>query len=292
MPGNQNYLAPLKKKVMFSIWILAKPESFLAAGDRFGLAKSTAYYIFSEIVEILAGLLPDYVSWPDRRSCQETERIFRRRSHGFPGVIGAIDGCHIPIKAPKNNPIDFYNRNKVHSIILQGVCNHKALFIDVFIGMPGRMHDARVFRQSELFTRLNQGENILLPADMHLLGDAAYPLMTNLMTPFRDNGHLTREQSNYNVRLSTIRSIIERAFGFLKGKWRRLKYLDISEPALGNTIISAACVLHNFLINENEIDLEHEAPIEEQCAELNNCHEPDAHGLAVDKRNRIVQILQ
>jgi len=125
---------------------------------------------------------------------------------------------------------------------LQGVCDHKARFIDVFIGMPGRMHDARVFRQSELFVQLNNAENLLLPPNMHLVGDSAYPLMQNLMTPFRDNGHLTRAQSNYNVKLSIIRSIIERAFGLLKGKFRRLKYLDIFDPTLGNTIIAAACV--------------------------------------------------
>lgn len=107
----------LRKKVMFSVWILAKPESFLAAGDRFGLPKSTGHYVFKEIVTIMAGLLPNYITWPDRRRCHDEEVVFRRRSHGFPGVVGAIDGCHIQIKAPTGNPIDFYNRNKVHSII-------------------------------------------------------------------------------------------------------------------------------------------------------------------------------
>ncbi|GJQ79865.1 hypothetical protein Trydic_g18313 [Trypoxylus dichotomus] len=48
-----------------------------------------------------------------------------------------------------------------------------------------------------------------MPDNMHLVGDSAYPLLPNIMVPFRDNGHLTRRQ----VRL--------------KGKWRRLKYLDI-----------------------------------------------------------------
>lgn len=281
---------------MFSIWILAKPESFLAAGDRFGLPKSTSYYVFKEIVTILAGLIPNYITWPNRRRCHETEIIFRRRSRGFPGVVGMIDGCHIPIKAPAGNPIDFYNRNKIHSIILQGVCDHKARFIDVFIGMPGRMHDARVFRQSELFTQLNNAENLLLPPNMHLLGDSAYPLMTNLMTPFRDNGHLSREQSHYNTKLSTIRSMIERAFGLLKGKFRRLKYLDIADPVLGNSMIAAACVLHNFLIDRHDIDFEYEVPIEEAMPMPNNDNENehafDEDLIAVEKRNRIMNLLR
>jgi len=200
--------------------------------------KNIGHCIFKEIITVIAGLLPNYVTWPDRQRCRNEEKIFQRRSHGFPGVVGAIDGCHIPIKAPAGNSIDFYNRNKIHSIVLQGVCDHKARFIDVFIGMPGRMHDARVFRQSELFAQLNNAANPLLPCNMHLLGDSAYPLMQNLMTPFRDNGHFTRAQSDYNVNSSTIRSIIERAFGLLKSKFRKLKYLDIYEPAQGNTISS------------------------------------------------------
>jgi len=175
---------------------------------------------------------------------------------------------------------------------LQGVCDHKARFIDVFIGMPGRMHDARVFRQGELFAQLNNAANPLLPCNMHLLGDSAYPLMQNLMTPFRHNGHLTRAQSDYNVKLSTIRSIIERAFGLLKSKFRRLKYLDIYEPAQGNTIIAAACVLHNFLIDRNEIHFEYEAPVEEAMPVSNDDMDPlDENLPAIMKRNEIVDLL-
>jgi len=46
-------------------------------------------------------------------------------------------------------------------------------FIDVFIGMPGRMHDASAFRQSELFAQLNNVDNPL-SSIMHLLEDSAY----------------------------------------------------------------------------------------------------------------------
>ncbi|KAK4885318.1 hypothetical protein RN001_001589 [Aquatica leii] len=63
--------------------------------------------------------------------------VFRERSNEIPGVVGAVDGCHIPIKQPPGNANDFYNRKGVHSIILQGVCDHNAKFIDIFIGKGG-----------------------------------------------------------------------------------------------------------------------------------------------------------
>lgn len=83
-------------------------------------------------------------------------------------------------------------------------------------------------------------------------GDCAYPLMVNLMTPFRDKGHVSAERIRYNQILSSIRSVIERAFGLLKGKFRRLKYLDIADPETANKIIAAACMLHNFIIDCGE----------------------------------------
>lgn len=55
----------LEKKVLFTIWILAKQESFLACGDRFGMARSTGHYILDEIVSILVELMPEYIRWPD-----------------------------------------------------------------------------------------------------------------------------------------------------------------------------------------------------------------------------------
>lgn len=53
------------KKLMFTIWVLAKQESFLAVGDRFGLAKSTGHQIFKHVIYNLAGLMPHYIQWPN-----------------------------------------------------------------------------------------------------------------------------------------------------------------------------------------------------------------------------------
>jgi len=68
--ANPNHLAPLRKKILFTIWILAKQESYLAAGDRFGLAKSTGHNIIKDIVNILIQLMPNYIVWPNRQSCR------------------------------------------------------------------------------------------------------------------------------------------------------------------------------------------------------------------------------
>lgn len=60
----------IEKKLMFTLWMLAKPESFLAISDRFDLPKSTSHDIFKDIIEILAQLIPQYVKWPNAMQCQ------------------------------------------------------------------------------------------------------------------------------------------------------------------------------------------------------------------------------
>ncbi|XP_050518298.1 putative nuclease HARBI1 [Diabrotica virgifera virgifera] len=287
---SENALIPLEKKLLFTVWMLAKPECFLAAGDRFGLSKGTGHFIFKEIVAILKHLRFQLILWPNNH--ENSMRVFNERSNGFSGVVGAIDGCHIPIKQPANNGHDYYNRKQFHSIILQGVCDHQMLFLDINVGMPGRVHDARVFRNSQLFQRLTSQDAPLLTNNQHILGDSAYPLLVNLMTPFRDNGHLNVDQNRYNEKLSCIRSIIERAFGLLKNKFRRLKFLEVASPTFASDIVAAACVLHNFIIlHKEEVNVQED---DEENIVFDNVENEriEEENEAVLKRNHFVNIFR
>lgn len=75
MVHNENDPIPLRKKVLFSIWLLAKQESFLSTGDRFGLSKSTAHGIFTSIIEVLSNLMPQFIKWPDDASYETISRV-------------------------------------------------------------------------------------------------------------------------------------------------------------------------------------------------------------------------
>ena len=77
-----------------------------------------------------------------------------------------------------------------------------------------------------------------------------------LLTPFRDNGHLSRQQVNYNNKHAKTRQTNERAFGLLKGRWRRLTFIEMKNINECPVIVAAACVLQNFclLADEENID--------------------------------------
>lgn len=191
-----------------------------------------------------------YIKWPEPHEMVTFEREFRQL-HNFPGVIGAIDGSHIAISAPKENPENYINRKGYNSIILQGICDYKLKFIDVFTGICGSVHDARVWRLSDIATLIAQDENRYFQNQYHLLADSAYPLSNYMLTPYRDNGHLTNVQRRFNTKLSKTRVVIERAFGTLKGRFRKLKYIYMYNTEMIPLVILTCCILHNICI-ENE----------------------------------------
>ena len=56
---------------------------------------------------------------------------------------------------------DYYNRKGYYSIIMQAMVDFCGLFMDVYIGWPGEVHDACVFVNSSLYQKGESG--ILLP---------------------------------------------------------------------------------------------------------------------------------
>lgn len=97
--------------------------------------------------------------------------------------------------------------------------------MNCFAGRPGSSHDARIFRRSEIGAKLLNHPCLILPPDRHILGDGAYPLTNTLMVLFKDNGHLSTIQINFNKCLSSSRVVIEQAFKKLIGRFRKLKYI-------------------------------------------------------------------
>lgn len=63
---NRDYIN-FEKKVLFTVWTLAKLESFLAVEDRFGIARSIAHGIFKHTVSAMVNLLPPYVRFPNEQ---------------------------------------------------------------------------------------------------------------------------------------------------------------------------------------------------------------------------------
>lgn len=66
-------------------------------------------------LNIICAEADTYIKWPTPDEATAIEKEFKLVA-GFPGVIGAIDGCHIEIKAPDDVQADYIDKNNRHSI--------------------------------------------------------------------------------------------------------------------------------------------------------------------------------
>lgn len=246
----------VEARVAITVWRLATNMEYRSLAALFGIGRSTAGEIFLETCEVIAKVLfPKYVKFPNNEGLREVVNGYKTK-WGFPQVVGAIDGTHIPIVRPKDSAADYYNRKGFYSIIVQGTVDYRGIFLDAYIGWPGKVHDARVFTNSSLYSKMSNG--LLLPdwsitlgssstlIPLLFLGDPAYPLLPWLMKPYPENVTTTAEEKLFNYRQSRARMVVENAFGRLKGRWRcLLKRLDIHISNVPNVV--ASCItLHNI----------------------------------------------
>lgn len=258
--------------------------AFRSACTKFDMGKATAIRAMRRVTYALHSLAPRFIQWPQGERATEVMAAFKRVS-AFPGVIGAIDGTHVEIRSPQDDNhqayinrkgypsvhvqvmfhatlIQYkYNLNNLQSckcdsqfcFVFQAVCTQQLLFTSVFVGNAGSVHDARVFRISPV-ARYIENPEIYFSNDSHLVGDAAYGIHPNMMVPYKDNGHLSPRQNNFNFCLSSARIAIERAFGVWKGRWRSI--LDCLPMIILEKIpeyIVATLVLHNICILNGDL---------------------------------------
>ena len=157
---------------------------YRATSKVFGIGRSTVCNILHAVSEaIVEKFLPKIIRFPNEIEVQTIMRELEEIS-GFPEAVGGIDGCHIRIKARLKDAEDYINRKDYHSIVLQGLVDNNYIFRDAFVGLPGKSHDARIFKNSALYQECLQKtfypepcldiNNTSIPA--LILGDSAYPL--------------------------------------------------------------------------------------------------------------------
>ncbi|XP_033638911.1 putative nuclease HARBI1 [Asterias rubens] len=160
-------------------------------------------------------------------------------------AVGSIDGTHIKIMPPNARREDYINHKLFYSINMQAVCDHRGVFMDIFAGYPGSVHDARVLKCSPLYRQRGYP-----PEGYYIVGDSAYPCQSRplaILTPYK--AAITPVQARYNYHLSRARTIVERAFGQMKTRWRSIftKTLEIS-PVLAPKVAGACAIMHKVCI--------------------------------------------
>jgi hypothetical protein len=263
---------PMEQALPMTLWYLASKTTFREIGNLFGYNKGRVHSSFYKVLSIINGTEELQIQW--NFNYEELEKKFRSQA-GFPGVVGALDGTHIRIRAPQVQR-DYNSRKMVHTMVLMAVCDNNLNFTMISTGFPGSMHDNRAFEMTSVGKELGNIPNSYFDSTKyHLLGDSAFAIRLNLMVPFRDTGNLLPIQINYNHKLSQTRQVIERAFGMLTTRFRALSDLEVDIENAA-PIIKSCCIIHNFSLkfaarditdcNFGEVDLGGDTPVSKRDA--------------------------
>uniref|UniRef100_A0AAR2JM05 DDE Tnp4 domain-containing protein n=1 Tax=Pygocentrus nattereri TaxID=42514 RepID=A0AAR2JM05_PYGNA len=194
--------------------------SFLySVGDAEHTGKATVCRSVRKVCLALKQLLYSFVVFPGQKPLMNIKEEFHR-------IAGCMDGTHIPIKAPAENEGDYL------------ICDVTNIITNVEAKWPGSVHDARIFRESALYSKFDQGQY-----DGILLADRGYPCMPYVMTPYPDPE--PGPQSHYNLALCRTRARVEMTIGILKARFQCLRGLRVT-PERACDIIVACVVLHNI----------------------------------------------
>lgn len=102
-------------EMYFFLWYMSNTNSYREISDRFDITKSSVYRVLHRVVEWIVLESPKCIKWPLPFDMSINEMKFRAKTC-FPNVIGAIDGSHIEISAPREHKLSYYNRKKYYRI--------------------------------------------------------------------------------------------------------------------------------------------------------------------------------
>ncbi|XP_065928319.1 putative nuclease HARBI1 [Magallana gigas] len=281
-------LTPDKQLLVF-LWYMANQDSMREDACLFGVSPFSVHRCVRRTSKTLCDkLLRKFIVWPDHDAQEQISNVIYESS-GLPNCIGFIDGTHIGLSFLPNGDKDYINRKGYPSIQLQLVVDDKMMIRDTYVGWPGCVHDARVYRNSPIFNCLEHDSGVHLAPGKYLIGDAAYPLSPFMMTPFKAVGNLSNAQKLYNRKVSSVRQTVERTIGHLKGRFRRLRELYCMNIEDCCYLITSACILHNLCVLKKDDIEDYLEPNPNHLNRVNyypNVYRNDPRG--VNKRNALV----
>lgn len=143
------------------------------------------------------------------------------------------------------NVLSYFSGSKCgYGMNIQATCDANYRFCSMSAIAAGSTNDWTAWNRSALSSAV-----LRLPPSFYMVGDAAYPISDELLTPYPGK-MLPRDKDAFNFYLSQLRVKIEQAFGILVGQWgilwRPLRVKFAGRPNL----IKALFRLHNYLRDE------------------------------------------
>lgn len=152
-----------------TLYYLKDMRSHWMTANTFGIHQCTVSKVLIQDYSAISKYLgPEYVHLPRTTDEMRNKVAQFETTFGVTQAFGCIDGTDIPIRRPLVDSQDYFNYKQYFSLNVQAVCDFRGIFMDVDCRWPGCVHDAKVFANSDIHSKLKSGNlpvtfNNLLP---------------------------------------------------------------------------------------------------------------------------------
>ncbi|XP_044962080.1 putative disease resistance RPP13-like protein 1 [Hordeum vulgare subsp. vulgare] len=245
----------LQDRVALALFVLNSSEPLEIIGSYVGVNESTISLLTDSFVDAMVEKATDHLHWPYPYEIEKIKSKFHK-IHGLPNCCGVL---HTVCITPQDH-------ERGYIFVLQAIIDPDLRFIHVdwewSVGGTRSgiiLHDSNLFQSCEKGEWLN-GNRLKVSLDgsevgEYLIGDAEYPLLPWLLTPYNQlenedhpNFHY---QAEFNRRHSAARTVTLKALARLKETYKWLQQGTWS-PEDRNTAINACLMLHNIVIDMEE----------------------------------------
>lgn len=122
----------VEKQLAMTLYYLKDQGSILMTRNAFRVALCTVSVVVRKVCYVLIVKCgPNVIKLPTTE--QEMMNLVSKmeKKFGFPQAFGCVDGTHIPLLLPRENPHDYFSYKMKPTLSVQAVCDCKGTFLDV-----------------------------------------------------------------------------------------------------------------------------------------------------------------
>lgn len=248
--GRNRKISPQDSFCLFLHYLRCYPP-IEQMGIAFGIKPATLQFLLHDVLRIVEPIFRNHF-------INNLKNGVLPQYEAFPNAPLIVDATVHQIGRPSGtfqNSKEFYSpKHSLYCLKTQVIINRKGLALFVQSGIPGSVHDFRLFKNTAaeivLFIQSKGLNSMEILADKGYIGTVEYPEIV-LITPHKTpkGSMLAPDQSAFNKKLAKIRVQIENYFGRLKNKFDIMSLLFRGDASNLHLFVNVCCALTNFDID-------------------------------------------
>ncbi|XP_066376448.1 protein ALP1-like isoform X2 [Miscanthus floridulus] len=244
----------VEEQVAMFLHIVGHNQRFRVVKQNWRRSIETVHRHFKDVLYAIGELRQEMIRPPSNETPVKISNSHRWYPY-FKDCIGAIDGTHVFAKVPAKMQAAFRGRKNAPTQNVLAAVSFDLKFTYVLAGWEGSAHDATILADA-----LQREDGLRVPPGKFFLVDAGYACRPGFLPPYRGCRYHLKEYGNrnyptnpkelYNLRHSSLRVTVERAFGALKNRFR---IIDTNKPfhrlRTQIKLVLACCIMHNWILS-------------------------------------------